>query len=494
MLISALVMATMAVQSPADRALVADVDSFVKTIMAVTGTPGMAIAVVKGDRAILVKGYGFADIERGIPVTENTAFYIASATKAFTALTVALMVDRKELDLDAPITRYLTNVHWAPDVNPDSLTLRRLLSHSHGLAPNGPVVWRTAYAGVHTNALLKDLLQYHGQSGTGHNYRYTNLGYNIAGLIIDDVTHGHWQDAIATKVLRPLGMVHTTAYLSRIDSSQRAMPYVLDSAGPRRAYYSKADGNMQAAGGLVSTAADFARWLEMQLNQGRLDGKQVFPQRVIAETQRQQVPMTGTRGDQQTVGYALGWTIGVQGSDTAFIHGGGFSSFRTIVAFDRGHQIGVAVFANEGTIGGGAIENIAQYVLDRARDSTRAAEVYAPRLAGLPALVAGMRRSLADERARRAARPQTLSNPLEAYAGTYESVQGGTMTWTVRDGRLWAEIGVLWSVAEVFDNQKDQLRIELEPGSGTVVQFKFENGRAVSLTHGGYEYTLKQDR
>jgi len=105
-----------------------------------------------------------------------------------------------------------------------------------------------------------------------------------------------------------------------------------------------------------------------------------------------------------------------------------------------------------------------------------------------------LRRSLADERARRAARPQTLSNPLEAYAGTYESVQGGTMTWTVRDGRLWAEIGVLRSVAEVFDNQKDQLRIELEPGSGTVVQFKFENGRAVSLTHGGYEYTLKQDR
>jgi len=480
----------MATQSPADRSLAADVDVFVKTVMSAAGTPGMAIAVVRGDQAILVKGYGFADIERGIPVTENTAFYIASATKAFTALTLALMADRKTVDLDVPITRYLKGVHWAPSVNPDSITLRRLLSHSSGIDGDGPVIWRTAFTGEQTNAQIKDLLQYHGTNGLGYNYRYTNLGYNIAGLIIDDVTGGKWQDALRANVFAPLGMTRTTAYLSRVDSAQRAMPYVWDSAGPRRVHYSKADANMQAAGGLVSTAADMAKWLEMQLNEGRLDGRQVFPERVVAETQRQQVAMMGTRGEQQTVGYALGWTIGVQGggSDTARLHGGGFSSFRTIIGFDRRHRIGVAVFANEPAISGGAIENIAQYVLDRARDSATAARVYASRLVELPAIVGRIKTALAEGRARRAARPQTLTKPLEAYAGTYESVQGGTFTWTVRDGRLWAEIGVLKSVAEVFDAPTDKLRVELEPGIGTVATFKFADGRATGLVHQGFEY------
>src|SRR5688572_3622463 len=269
-----------------DQQMASDIDAFVQRIMSVSGIPGLSVAVVKGDRAILTKGYGFADIERKVPVTENTDFYIASTTKAFTALTMTLMAEKKLVDLDAPVSRYLPDVKWGRGVNPDSITLRNLLSHSHGIANSGPVVWRTAFSGVHTNALLKELLQHHQASDAGKNYRYTNLGYNIAGIIIDQVTRGRWQDALASYVMRPLGMNNTTAYISRLDSARLAMPYSLESSGPMRQHYAKGDANMQAAGGLVSTAADLAKWLEVQINQGKLDGKQVFPQRVIAETQR----------------------------------------------------------------------------------------------------------------------------------------------------------------------------------------------------------------
>jgi CubicO group peptidase (beta-lactamase class C family) len=243
-------------QSPANRQLAADVDTFVQHVMSISGTPGLAIAVVQGARPVLVKGYGLADLERRIPVTEHTVFYIASTTKAFTALTVALMAERKVLDLDAPITRYLTGVQWAASANPDRITLRQLLSHTHGIDGDGPVVWRTSFTGVHTNALLKALLRHHGASDAGRVYRYTNLGYNIAGIIIDDVTRGKWQDALATNVMTPLGMSSTTAYVSRFDSARLAMPYTMEPSGPRRVHYAKSDANMQAAGGLVSTAAD----------------------------------------------------------------------------------------------------------------------------------------------------------------------------------------------------------------------------------------------
>ena len=480
-----------AAQSPADRAFAAEIDSFVTTTVSRSGTPGLAVAVVRGDRPVLVKGYGLADIERKIPVTGQTAYYIASTTKAFTALTLALMAERGTVDLDAPVTRYLRDAQWAPGVNPDSITLRHLLTHTHGLEGNGPVVWRTAYTGVHDNALLKELIRYHSATGS-RAYRYTNLGYNIAGLVIDELTRGRWQDALASHVFAPLGMSSTTAYVSRIDSSRRAMPYSTEPTGVRRLDYAKHDANMQAAGGLVSTAEDLAKWLVVQVNRGRLDGRQVVPPRVIAESQRLQATTSERRGDVPIVGYALGWMVGVKGADTVYLHGGGFSAFQTMIAFNPGRRVGVAVMSSERGIGGGMVEAVWQYVLELARDEAAARSTWTARLAELPAMVERTRSGIAADRSRRAARPQTLNRPLEAYAGSYESPAGGVMTWTVRDGRLQAEIGVLRAVAEVFDHQTDRLRVELEPGLGQVAQFKFgESGPATAMVSGGLEYTRR---
>ena len=478
-------------QTPADRALAADVDSLIKQIMSASGIPGVSIAVVSGSQPILLKGYGFADLERRIPVTEHTAFYIASITKAFTAMATLRMADRKMLDLDAPITRYLTDARWAPDVHPESITVRQLLTHTSGLSGDGPVIWRTAYTGQQSNPQLKQLLRHHGASESGHNYRYTNLGYNIVGLMIDDLTRGKWQDALTREVFAPLGMSNTTAYVSRVDSARRAMPYVMEPAGPRRVHYAKSDGNMQAAGGLVSTAADMVKWLEAQLNQGRVGGRQVLPAHLVAEAQRQQVPATVRRGELQTIGYSFGWMVVLLDSDTVLIHGGGFSSFHAVLALDLRRRVGVAVMGNESKVGSGAAEFIAQYVLERARDAEATRLKYAQRVSDLPALVERIKGRIGEDLSRRAARPQTLSKPLEAYAGTYESPEWGVMTWTVRDGRLWAEIGALKSIAEVYDNQADQLRVELEPGIGQVVQFKFTDGRATSIVLANREYVRR---
>jgi CubicO group peptidase (beta-lactamase class C family) len=475
-------------QSPADRALAADVDSFVQRLMTISGTPGLGVAVVQGNRPILVKGYGYSDVERRIPVTENTVFYVASMTKAFTALTVALMAERRQIELDAPVSRYLRDAQWAPGISPDSITIRQLLTHTHGISGDGPVVWRTAWTGEHTNAELKALLRHHGPGSVPRGtYRYTNLGYNIAGLIIDDLTRGRWQDALATNVMTPLGMSSTTPFVSRFDSTRLAMPYALE----QRLRYGKLDANMQAAGGLVSSAADMAKWLEVQINGGRLGGRQVFPASVIAETQRQQVVARGSSGEFPLVGYTLGWMVGVVGGDTVLMHGGGFSTFRAFIVFDPRRQIGIALLTNESIMGGGAIQVMARYVLERARDGAQVKEQYAGRLAELPAMLDGIRARVAEGRAERARRPQTLNRPLDAYTGTFESPTGGVMTWTVRSGRLWATIGVLESVAEVYDAQADQLRVELEPGFGTVVEFRFADGRATSLRHPSGEYVRR---
>lgn len=477
-------------QSAQDRKFTADVDALVHRVMALQPAPGIAVAVVKGDRTILAKGYGYADVERTQPVTENTGFYIASTTKAFTALDIALMAKRGVISLDDPVSKYLGGVQWASGVNADSITIRQLLTHTHGIENSGPVVWRTAFSGVHTNALLKDLLRYHPVSDAGRSYRYTNLGYNIAGLIIDELTHSRWQDELGKNIFTPLGMTNTSAYVSRFDSAGLAMPYADEPAGRRRLHYAKGDGNMQAAGGLVSTAADMTKWLRAQINLGRVDGKQIFPRDVVAETHRAQAMFkeTGSAG----FGYALGWNAAVVHGDTVLHHGGGFSAFRTYIAFSPNSKIGVAVMTNEASVGGAAVDFIIDQVLDHDREPAGWQARTDEELKSLVSRLQTGRERIAADRARRATRSQTLPNPLDTYTGTFENAEAGTMTWTVRDGKLWAEIGLLKSVAEVFDDATNKLRVELEPAVGSVVAFEIGDGKAKRITFSGRTYVRKE--
>ena len=332
--------------------LAADIDAMVQRVMALHPTPGLAIAVVRNDKPILVRGYGMADVERKRPVDQNTLFYVASTTKAFTALATVLLAERGLLQLDAPISRYLPGVRWAQGIDPDSVTLRHLMSHTHGIGSSGPVVLRTAYTGVHDNQLLMQILQHHAASEQGRTFRYSNIGYNIAGLIVDEVTRGKWQDLLEEIVLEPAGMKSTTSYVSRFDSARLAMPYAAHTAAPRRLHYAKTDANMQAAGGLVSTAADMAKWLEVQINRGHLDGTQLFHQAVISETQRIQVPI---ENHPDLVGYSLGWRVSAFGNDTVLHHGGGFSTFGTYISVSPTARIGVAVMVNGAQAGHASI-------------------------------------------------------------------------------------------------------------------------------------------
>ena len=104
-------------------------------------------------------------------------------------------------------------------------------------------------------------------------------------------------------------------------------------------------------------------------------------------------------------------------------------------------------------------------------------------LARLRTEAEGFRERVAADRARRAARPQTLPFPLDAYAGTYENELYGRLVFTVVNGKLEARAGAAWSAVEVFDGAQNALRVELT-GSGSVARFAFEGSRAVSVEIG----------
>lgn len=462
----------------------AALDSTLTQLFALDLAPGMAVAVVRDTQIIYAKGFGWADVESRRPVTPETIFYIASTTKSFTGLAAAMLDEQGRIDLDAPLSRYLPTATLQEPLSADSITLRALLSHTHGISNDGPIVLRTAYTGEHTNDLLISLLAAHPPAKGGRAYEYGNIGYNIAALAMDVALRESWRDVLQRMIFDPLGMTSTSAYVSRVPAERLAQPYGWEPTGFTRTPYGKADANMQAAGGLVTSATDMARWLEAHITGGIVDGRRVFSASAIGETHRRQATFSANRRGLSVNGYGFGWQIATFGGDTILNHGGGFTGFSTSMSFMPERRIGVVAMANASGTGSALVDLAAQAVYARLITG----EALSPdSLARLRVEAANAREGVAADRARRASRPQVLPFPLEAYAGTYENELHGRVVFTVVEGKLEVRAGQAWSRVEVYDGQNNALRIELT-GSGNVVRFTMENGRAVSFDWAGVTF------
>jgi CubicO group peptidase (beta-lactamase class C family) len=482
-----LVLGCAAAQSPSTSSMTAStsaLDSTLAQVFALDLAPGMSVAVVRDTQVIYAKGFGWADVETRRPVTPQTIFYIASTTKSFTGLAAALLDEQGRIDLDAHLSRYLPTARLQAPLNADSITLRSLLSHTHGIDNDGPIVFRTAFSGEHTNDQLLTLLAAHPPAKTGRDYVYGNMGYNVAALAMDVALGESWREVLQRLIFGPLGMTNTSAYVSRASRDQLAQPYRWEPAGFVRAPYNKGDANMQAAGGLVSTAADMARWLEAHINGGVVDGRRVFSASAIAETHRRQATFRREVRGLVVNGYGFGWQIATLGTDTILTHGGGFLGFSTSMSFMPQRRIGVVVMTNDNGTGSALAELAGRAVYGQLISGHG---YTADSLARLRTEAATARERIAADRARRAARPQTLPYPLDVYAGTYENDLYGRVVFSVVNGKLEARAGQAWTPVEVYDGANNALRVELT-GSGEVARFKIENGRAVSFEVGGITF------
>jgi hypothetical protein len=149
------------------------------------------------------------------------------------------------------------------------------------------------------------------------------------------------------------------------------------------------------------------------------------------------------------------------------------------MSFLPAHRLGIVVMANNGDLGGALTGLAAQAVYGIL---TAGAPISADSLAVLRGIVARERENIRADRARRAARPQTMPLPFAAYAGRYENPLLGTLVLELNpEGKLEARAGVAWSAVEVYDGTKHQLRVELF-GSGSVLTMEVEGERVVGAT------------
>ena len=445
-----------------------DIDRFVaSTLKAFPEVPGVSIAVVKDGKPFFAAGYGFADLATKRRMTANTPVYIASSTKAFTALLCEMLASEGKLDLDAPIVKYLPELDSWSDAH--RITLRMLLTHSAGIRNDG-IVTRTAFTGEYTPEELIRLLP--SSSAIEPGFRYSNLGYVIAGYVAQRVTGEKWQDLLAKRIFAPLKMKNTTAYASR--ARDIATPYHLGDSGTIEPVASrKTDATMHPAGGMITTAADLEKWLLANVNEPSKEYREVHRQQVVVP-EKMYVRLKRT-------GYTLGWYVSDYEGKPLLHALGDLEGWHAHTSFMPAPKTGVAVIANSSGLTAEPVQLIATYIYDRLNGRGDLESVYAARLAET--------RKTADERlhqftaaaAQRARRAPSLTREPSSYTGRYTNTQFGTLTITNDGASLKATIGLLAAPLQPA-TAPDTARVQLISGIGQIVTFRIGNdGAATAL-------------
>lgn len=457
-----------------------DLDAFARRALEVIGTPpGLTVAVVKDDRVVYRRDFGLRDVEAKLPVTPETRFYVASSTKAFTAMAALVLAAHGKLDLDAPVSTYWPALKLTPPLSAERLSLRELLAMRPGLA-NSTLNYRRAVVGNledDEQELLRVLATY--SQDAPRTFQYSNMSYELAAEVLQRATGRTWQQLTAETVFEPLGMTATTS-----DVPPPGVPLAhLYRSTARGAFVrnaGKSNANIGPAGGTFMTSAVAAKWIVAMLNDGRAGERQLLPSRAVRAAQSWQTTQQRRFRWFDRWGWGLGQDLGDYEGDFLVHRFGGFNGAYSHISWMPDRRLGVAVFSNGGA---GAADAIAAFAYDTLLGKPDLEAKWSAELVKLAAAAQQERdeRRAADEKFATRGVP---ARPLAQYGGTYDYPRLGRAVVTHAGGRLWAQLGIMRS--ELVPAGGDDFMADWE-GAGEIVTLTFafdEQGRATRFAWG----------
>ncbi len=256
-----------------------------------TGTPGVAVGVLHKGSAF-AQGFGIASIEAPDPVDENTLFQIGSTTKTFTATAIMKLVEKKELDLDVPIRRYLRGFKLKdPDVT-RKVTLRHLLTHTGGWVGD---YFQETGRGDDALAKIVELLPKVPQlTELGEVWHYNNAGFYIAGRVLEKVTGKPYEQVIKELLFEPLGMTRSFFFADEAIVYRVAAGHIAETFKSRKHHVAQPwalERSSGPAGGIIADVVDQLRWAQFHMGDGRApNGSRILRESTLREMQRPQAP------------------------------------------------------------------------------------------------------------------------------------------------------------------------------------------------------------
>ena len=327
------------------KALLKGFDRFITNTKQEWKVPGLAVAIIKDGTLIFSRGFGYRDVKKDLEVTPHTLFAIGSCTKAFTAVTMGILVDEGKLSWDEPVREYLPTFKLKDSYATEKMTPRDLVCHRSGL-PRHDMMWYNSSA---SRRELFDRLQYlEPNKDLRTVFQYQNLMFMTAGYLVGNIAGASWERFVQNRIFIPLGMTSSNFSVNNSQKSKNfALPYLekdnkvieipfrnIDTVGP--------------AGSINSSVMDMANWLLLNLNKGKIGDQQVISEANLTEIHSPQM-LSSKSYEYDEIFYSMygmGWSITNYRGHLLRHHGGGIDGFTALVSLMPKDNMGIVILTN----------------------------------------------------------------------------------------------------------------------------------------------------
>lgn len=295
--------------------------------------PGASVLVLHNGTALVRRAYGFADLEARKAAALDTNYRLASVTKQFTAASILLLMQDGALQLDDSISK------WFPDLPlaTKPITVRQLLSHTSGLIDYEEVIPADLTRQLN-DADVPQILKSQDRTyfAPGTSYRYSNSGYALLALIVEQVSGKSFSTFLRERIFQPLLMTNTVAHQESVSVvPHRAYGYTLENGQWNRTDQSQTSAVL-GDGGIYSSIDDLARW-----------DAALYDERILTDASRELAFTAATKTDDPRIEYGMGWRIThEEPGGTTLWHSGESRGFRNVIVRYPDYHLTVIVLTN----------------------------------------------------------------------------------------------------------------------------------------------------
>lgn len=352
---------------PAKLANVGELETYLERVVAAERPPGLSVAVVKNGEIVYANGFGVANAQGDVAVTEETVYHWWSMTKVITAVSIMQLHEQGYLNIDHPISTYLPYFSVTHHDEDATVTIRQILNHSAGMSNATPEIFTWVHLEgdppvnqsdfVASKFADYDELRF----APGTKTDYSNWGYTVLGALIEAVAGQTYESYVVDNILQPLAMHNSHFVYTETMAAHEAtgsqhlvdlytpffpllnLTYIIEERVGMRFWFHRVYNDQTAPSGLIGSAADVGRFMTAYLSaDSRLLQPESFATMNEAITQVQH-PSKPVRG--------LGWEAHVTENGRFYLtHSGGGPGFATIMRVYPDEQLGIVVMGNDSTM------------------------------------------------------------------------------------------------------------------------------------------------
>lgn len=296
--------------------------------------PGASILIVKNGKVFLNKGYGYQDVDKKVKASPTTKYEIASNTKAFTGLAILKLAQEGRLNLNDAVSKHVPHFKMNYNGQNETITIKQLLAQTSGIPSDitseDSVTNKNNRLNDVTRAIMGDELHHK----PGKEFEYSNMNYDLLGLIIQNVTKQSYTKYITNSWLKPLHMTHTSFKQTNNKSKHDAIGYELQGSTP---VVSKPEFNLwdTPSAYMLTSTEDLEHWIKFQLNP---------PNKYKSLVQQSHKNLSSTIGEPNANAYASGWFT--NNDEHLVFHSGTLDNFSSFILLNPKQNYGIVVLAN----------------------------------------------------------------------------------------------------------------------------------------------------